>query len=68
MAVAQHVWLNGVKVGTVGNGKSISFPVHTKYNTLFVTDQYGVAFKGNYKFEAVSGGTVDVRFKKKFLQ
>ncbi len=68
MAVAQHIWLNGVKVGTVGNGKSISFPVHTKYNTLFVTDQYGVAFKGNYKFEAVSGGTVDVRFKKKFLQ
>ncbi len=67
MAVAQHVWLNGVKVGIVGNGKTLSFPVYTKHNTLFVTDHNGVAFKVDYKFEATSGGVVNVRFKRKFV-
>lgn len=66
MAVAQNVWLNGVKVGSVGNGKSITFQTFLRYNTVFVTDQYGVAFKGDYKFEAQSGGTEDIRFKRKF--
>lgn len=67
MAVSQHVWINGVKAGVVGNGKEISFPTYTKHNTVFVTDQYGVAFKGDYKFEAVSGGNVEIRFKGKFV-
>lgn len=67
MAVAQNVWLNGVKVGSVGNGKVITFQTAIKYNTIFVTDQYGVAFKGDYKFEAPSGGNVVVRFKNKFV-
>lgn len=66
MAVSQNVWLNGVKVGSIGNGKSITFQTFVKYNTVFVTDQYGVAFKDSYKFEAQSGGTEDIRFKKKF--
>ena len=68
MAIKYHVWINGVKVGVVGNGKSFSFPVITKYNTMFVTDQYGVAFKTDYKFEAQSGGNVNVNFKRKFVQ
>ncbi len=67
MAVAQSVWLNGVKVGTVGNGKTITFQTLTKYNTVFVTDAYGVAFKGDHKFEAQSGGTEEIRFKGKFI-
>lgn len=67
MAVAQHVWLNGVKVGLVGNNKTITFQTFIKYNTIFVTDQYGMAFKGDFKFEAQSGGSVDVRFKRKFV-
>ena len=67
MAVAQHVYLNGVKIGTVGNGKTITFQTFTKHNTIFVTDQYGVAFKGDYKFEAVEGGNVEVKFKRKFV-
>lgn len=67
MAVAQHVWLNGVKIGSVANGKTLTFQTFTKHNTVFVTDQYGVAFKGDYKFEAQSGGNIDVRFKRKFL-
>lgn len=67
MAVSQDVWLNGIKVGTVKNGKSITFETVTKHNTVFVTDQYGVAFKGDRKFEAQSGGTEEIRFKGKFL-
>ena len=67
MAVSQDVWLNGVKVGTVKNGKSITFETVTKHNTVFVTDQYGVAFKGDRKFEAQSGGTEEIRFKGRFL-
>lgn len=66
MAVAQNVYLNGAKVGSVGNGKSIDFPTRVKNNTVFVTDQYGVAFKGCYKFVAQSGGTEEIKFKKKF--
>lgn len=66
MAVSQNVWLNGVKVASVGNGKSVDFQTFVKHNTIFVADQYGVAFKGDYKFEAQSGGTEEIRFKKKF--
>lgn len=67
MAVAQHIYLNGVKVGTVDNGKEFTFPVYTRHNTIFVTDQYGVAFKGDYQFEAEDGGHVDIQYKRKFL-
>lgn len=67
MAVSQDVWLNGVKVGSVKNGQSITFDTVTRHNTVFVTDQYGVAFKGDRKFEAQSGGTEEIRFKGKFL-
>lgn len=66
MAVTQQVWLNGVKVASVGNGKMVTFQTFTRHNTIFVTDQYGVAFKGHFTFEAQPGGTVDVRFKRKF--
>ncbi len=66
MAVSQSVYLNGVKVASVGNGKSVEFQTFVKNNTIFVTDHNGVAFKGRYKFEAQSGGTEEIRFKKKF--
>ncbi|MDR1464606.1 MAG: hypothetical protein LBJ11_04820 [Oscillospiraceae bacterium] len=68
MAVAQSVWLNGVKIGPVKNGQTIEFLTYTRYNTLFVTDQFGVAFKGDYKFEAQPGGQVVAQFKRKFVQ
>ena len=68
MAVAQHVWLNGVKVGSVNNGKTITFQTYTRYNTIFVTDQYGVAFKDSYNFEAQNGGNIDIHFKRKFVK
>lgn len=67
MAVVQCVWLNGVKVATVSNGKTVAIETSVRHNTLFVTDQYGVAFKGDYKFVAESGGRVEIRFKRAFL-
>ena len=68
MAVAQNVWLNGIKVGSVNNGKSITFQTFTKHNTVFVTDQYGVVIKEDHKFEAQSGDTVELNFKRKFVK
>lgn len=67
MAVSQFVWLNGMKVGSVKNGGSLTFQTAAKNNTLFVADQYGVAFKSDYKFEAQPGGSVEIKFKGKFL-
>jgi ribosomal protein L40E len=66
-AIAHIVYLNGVKAGPVKNGKTISFPTNIRYNTIFVTDPHGVAFKDMYRFEAQPGGSVDVRFNRKFL-
>lgn len=66
-AVPQIVHINGVKVGAVKNGKSISFTTSNRYNVIFVSDQSGVAYKGDYRFEAQPGGNVTVRFKRRFL-
>ena len=66
MAVTQVVWLNGLRIGPVGNGKTIEFPTYTRQNIIFVTDQYGVAFKSFYRFEAQPGGVQTVAFKRKF--
>ena len=67
MAVSQSIWMNGVKISPIKNKQTIEFMTFTRYNTLFVTDQFGVAFKADYKFEAQPGGVVEVRFKRKFL-
>ena len=66
-AVPQIVYLNGVKLGAVNNGASLTFPTGNRFNTLFVTDQYGVAFDSVYRFEALPGGMVSARFMRKFL-
>ncbi len=66
-AVKYDVWINGIKIGSVGNGKTFSFEVLTKHNIMYVTDAYGKAFKGHYQFEASNGGKIDVKFKGKFL-
>lgn len=62
-AVPQILYLNGVKLGAVKNGASLSFSTSSRYNVLFVTDQHGVAFKSEYRFEAQPGGCVATRFK-----
>ncbi|MDR0835581.1 MAG: DUF805 domain-containing protein [Tannerella sp.] len=68
-AVPYIVYLNGIKIGAVKKGQAISFQTNVKYNTLFVTDHHGVAFKnGNYKFEAQPGASVYALFDRKFLE
>ncbi len=67
MAVTQQVYLNGVKIGNVKNGEDLTFQTFTKHNTVFVTDQAGIAFPGSYTFIAEPGGTEDIQFKRKFL-
>lgn len=66
-AVVQIVYLNGVSCGPIKNGKMISFHTENRWNTLFVTDAYGVAFPDVYRFEALPGGEVHVRFNRKFV-
>ena len=68
IAVSQTVWLNGVKVASVSNGQTVELQTMSKRNIIFVSDQYGVAFKGSYKFEAQSGGHESVEFKQKFKE
>ena len=67
-AVAQMVYLNGVNCGPVKNGKTITLQTGNRWNTLFVTDQYGAAFPSVYRFEAAPGGVVEVKFNRKFVQ
>lgn len=67
-AVVQMVYLNGVNCGPVKNGKSLTLETSNRYNTMYVTDQYGVAFPGAYRFEAAPGGHIDVKFKRKFVE
>ncbi len=63
-ALASHVvYLNGVNCGAVKNGATITLQTSNRWNTVLVTDQYGVAFKNVYRFEAVPEGTVSVKFK-----
>ena len=66
MAVTQIVYVNGMRVSPVKNGKTITFQTVVRDNVIFVTDQFGVAFKGDYRFQAQPGGNVQVRFKRKF--
>jgi len=68
MAVSCCVWLNGVKVANIDNGKTITFETFVRHNIIFVTNQYGVAFQGDYRFDAENNGTREIRFKRKFLQ
>lgn len=66
-AVVQVVYLNGVICGPVKNGQSITIETSNRYNTIYVTDQYGAAFPDDYHFEATPGGHVEVNFKRKFV-
>ena len=67
-AVAQIVYLNGVNCGPVKNGKTVTLQTGNRWNTLFVTDQYGAAFPSVYRFEAVPGGALEVKFNRKFVE
>lgn len=66
-AVVQMVYLNGVNCGSVKNGATITFQTNNRWNKVFVTDSYGVAFPDVYCFEAVANGNVNINFKRKFV-
>jgi len=64
MAVSQMVYINGIKVGSLSNKGTVMFDVVTRYNTLFITDQYGMVFRKNcMRFEANPGDFMTFRFK-----
>ena len=67
MAIVYVVYLNGVNMGAIKNGKTLEFYTYIRYNSIFVTDPHGVAFADMFRFEAMPGGIQDVRFNRRFL-
>jgi DNA-directed RNA polymerase subunit RPC12/RpoP len=68
MAVPQVVFVNGVKVGELLNGRVVTFQTPLRFNTLVVTDHFGVAFKtGTTRFEVQPGGAAHFRFNRKYV-
>jgi uncharacterized membrane protein YhaH (DUF805 family)/DNA-directed RNA polymerase subunit RPC12/RpoP len=65
-ALPYVVYLNGIKVGVVNNGKAISFNTWVKENVVFVTAQ-GVAFPA-CKFIAEQGSSTVILFNRKIKQ
>ena len=63
-ALKHQIFLNGVKMGVVSNGKEITFETKTKTNVVFITDPHGSPFKNDYKFTAESGGRHRIEYKK----
>jgi len=68
MSIQYIVYLNGMRVGPIKNGKTFTFETNIKNNTIFVTDFNGVAFADEYNFEATDNGLVVVNFKRKFIK
>jgi hypothetical protein len=62
----QVVYLNGIKIGVVNNGKAISFYTWVKEIVLFLTVQ-GVAFPA-CKFTAEPGGSTVILYNRKLKQ
>jgi len=61
-AVPFLIYLNGVKISPVKNGKVVSFYTYVKKNVIFVTDHHGLPFKNSTSaFEAEPGGHVTIR-------
>ncbi|MDR3364806.1 MAG: hypothetical protein LBS91_07685 [Clostridiales Family XIII bacterium] len=68
MAVPQIVFINGVKVGELLNGRVMTFQTPLRFNTLVVTDHFGVAFKtGTTRFEVQPGAAAHFRFNRKYV-
>lgn len=66
-AMMPHVvFLNGFRVGIVKNGQAIRFTTNKIKNVLVVCDYNGMAFPDYLPFEALEGGTKNIRFAFKF--
>jgi hypothetical protein len=66
-AVGQYVFLNGIRIGVLKNGGSLSFQTNVKHNILYCTDPSGAVFQDYRRFEAESGGNESFSFNRKFL-
>ncbi len=65
-AMTMTVYLNGFNVGAVKNGKTIRFQTKLRYNTVYVADHLGTFFQDFARFEAAPGGTIQLRFNRRF--
>lgn len=60
-AVARFILLNGEKVGTVKNNRSVSFQTNVLHNELLILDQYdATADQAPLRFDVSPGETVQV--------
>ena len=66
-AVGQYAYLNGIRIGILSSGKSLSFATNVKHNVLYFTDLSGTVYKDYKFFDAESGGSQSFKFNRKFL-
>jgi len=65
-AVGQHTFLNGIRMGILKNGSSLTFKTDVKNNLLYFTDLSGTVYKSVRRFIAEPGGNLSFRFNMKF--
>jgi hypothetical protein len=65
--VGQYVFLNGIRIGVLKNGGSLSFQTNVTHNILYCTDLAGAVFQDYRRFEAEPGGNESFSFNRKFL-
>ena len=66
-AVGQYAYLNGIRMGVLKSGNSLSFKTNVKRNVLYFTDLSGTVYKDYKFFEAEAGSSQNFRFNRKFL-
>jgi hypothetical protein len=65
--IGQYVFLNGIRIDILKNGKALSFQTNVKHNILYCTDHLGAVFQDYRCFEAEPGGSESFSFNRKFL-
>ena len=66
-AVGQFAYLNGIRMGILKNGNTMTFETNVKHNLLYFTDLSGTVFKDYKHFDAEAGGNRNFNFNRKFL-
>jgi hypothetical protein len=66
-AVGQYAYLNGIRIGILKNGKTLSFKTNVKHNLLYFTDLSGTVYRDFKRFDAEAGGNKNFNFNRKFL-
>jgi DNA-directed RNA polymerase subunit RPC12/RpoP len=59
------VFLNGKRVGSIANKKTLEIETNVKNNLIFLTDDMAGASQNKYFiFDAISGGTIELYFSR----